>query len=52
LGAGLFAAILAGVSQFGLFIPNFRWVAIGSYSFDATVCVGLINWLADLSSTL
>ncbi len=42
LGAGLFAAILAGVSQFGLFIPNFRWVAIGSYSFDATVCVGLI----------
>lgn len=42
LAAGLFSAILAGASQFGLFIPNFHWVALGSYSFDATICVALI----------
>jgi two-component sensor histidine kinase len=38
----LFSAILAGASQFGLFIPSFHWVAAGSYAFDATVCVLLI----------
>ena len=42
LGPGLFSAILAGASQFGLFIPSFHWVAAGSYGFDATVCVLLI----------
>ncbi len=42
LAAGLFSAILAGASQFGLFIPNFHWLAFGSYSFDATICVVLI----------
>ena len=39
---GFFSAILAGASQFGLFIPGFHWVAVGSYAFDATVCVMLI----------
>ena len=42
LAPGLFSAILAGVSQFGLFIPSFHWVAAGAYAFDATVCVLLI----------
>ena len=42
LAPGLFSAILAGVSQFGLFIPSLHWVAAGSYAFDATVCVLLI----------
>jgi two-component sensor histidine kinase len=42
LGPGLFAAVLAGASQFGLFIPGFHWVAFGAYAFDATVCVLLI----------
>jgi two-component sensor histidine kinase len=39
---GLFAAVLAGASQFGLFIPGLHWVAAGAYAFDATVCVLLI----------
>lgn len=40
-GAGLFSAILAGASQFGLFIPYFGWVSLGTYAFDAAVCVVL-----------
>lgn len=39
---GFFSAVLAGASQFGLFIPSFHWVAVGSYAFDASVCVLLI----------
>jgi two-component sensor histidine kinase len=42
LAPGLFSAVLAGVSQFGLFIPGFHWLAAGAYAFDATVCVLLI----------
>lgn len=42
LAPGLFSAVLAGVSQFGLFIPRYHWVAVGSYAFDAAVCVMLI----------
>ncbi len=42
LAPGLFSAVLAGASQFGLFIPSFHWVALGAYAFDATVCVLLI----------
>lgn len=42
LGPGLFAAALAGASQFGVFIPGFHWVAFGTYAFDATVCVLLV----------
>lgn len=41
-GPGIVSAILAGASQFGLFIPNFHWVAFSSYVFDAIVCVALI----------
>ena len=42
LGAGLFSAVLAGLSQFTLFIPDFRWIAALSYACDATICVLLI----------
>ncbi len=52
LGPGLLAAILAGASQFGLFIPNFHWVAIGSYSFDAAICVALIVLINRTMDTL
>jgi two-component sensor histidine kinase len=45
LGAGLVAAILAGASQWGLFIPSFHWLALASYVFDATVCVLLIVFI-------
>lgn len=45
LGAGLVSAILAGASQWGLFIPNFHWLAMVSYVFDATVCVLLIVFI-------
>lgn len=45
LGAGLLAAILAGVSQWGLFIPTLHWLALASYAFDATVCVLLIVFI-------
>jgi two-component sensor histidine kinase len=39
---GLFAAFLAGASEFDLFIPGYHWVAVASYALDATVCVLLI----------
>ena len=45
LGAGFVAAILAGASQWGLFIPSFHWLALASYVFDATVCVLLIAFI-------
>lgn len=41
-GPGIVSAILAGASQFGLFIPRFYWVAFNSYAIDAAACVGLI----------
>jgi two-component sensor histidine kinase len=44
-GAGFLAAGLAGASQWGFFIPTFRWVAFLSYAFDATVCVMLIDFI-------
>jgi two-component sensor histidine kinase len=42
LGAGLLSAVLAGASEWGLFIPILRWGALASYAIDATVCVLLI----------
>ena len=51
LGPGFLSAILAGVAQWGLFIPALHWFAAASYAFDATVCVLLIvfiNRTADL----
>lgn len=42
LAPGFFSAVLAGASQFGLFIPSFHLVAVASYAIDATVCVLLI----------
>jgi diguanylate cyclase (GGDEF)-like protein len=52
LGPGLFSAILAGASQFGIFIPNFHWTAVASYSFDATICVALIVLINRTMDTL
>ncbi len=43
--AGFLAAGLAGVSQWGFFIPTFHWLAFLSYAFDATVCVMLIDFI-------
>jgi two-component sensor histidine kinase len=45
LGPGFLSAVLAGVSQFGLFIPTLHWFALASYAFDATVCVLLIVFI-------
>lgn len=44
-GPGFLAAALAGVSQFGLFIPGLHWLAVVSYALDATVCVMLIDYI-------
>ncbi len=45
LDAGFLGALLAGISQWGLFIPGLHWVALASYAFDATVCVMLIDFI-------
>ncbi len=45
LGAGFLAAVLAGVSQWGFFIPTPHWLALACYVFDATVCVMLIEFI-------
>lgn len=45
LGPGLLSALLAGISQFWLFIPAFHWFAVISYAFDATLCVLLIVFI-------
>jgi len=45
LGPGFLAAALAGATQWGLFIPVLRWVAVASYGLDAVVCVLLIVFI-------
>jgi len=45
LGPGFVAAILAGVSQFGVFIPGLRPLALATYTFDATICVMLVVFI-------
>jgi two-component sensor histidine kinase len=45
LGAGVLSAILAGISQWALFIPSLHWFAVVSYALDASVCVLLIVFL-------
>ncbi len=44
-GPGFLAALLAGGSQWGLFIPTLHWLAVASYALDATVCVMLIDYI-------
>jgi len=44
-GPGFLAAVLAGASQWGLFIPTLQWFAVASYAFDASVCVMLIDYI-------
>jgi two-component sensor histidine kinase len=45
LGPGFLAALLAGITQFGVFIPVLHWVALASYAIDAVVCVLLIVFI-------
>jgi hypothetical protein len=45
LGAGFLSALVAGLSQWGLFIPTLHWLAVTSYTLDATVCVLLIVFI-------
>jgi two-component sensor histidine kinase len=44
-GPGFLAAILAGGSQWALFIKTLHWFAVASYAFDATICVMLIDYI-------
>jgi hypothetical protein len=44
-GPGFLAAILAGGSQWTLFIPALHWLAVASYAVDATICVMLIDYI-------
>lgn len=43
--AGLLSALLAGLSQWLLFIPEFNLVAVVSYAVDAVLCVSLIEYI-------
>jgi two-component sensor histidine kinase len=44
-GPRFLAAILAGGSQWTLFIPALHWLAVASYALDATICVMLIDYI-------
>ncbi len=44
-GAGFLAAIFAGITQWGLFIPTLHVVAVASYAVDATLCVMVIEFI-------
>ena len=43
--AGLLSAVLAGLSQWYFFIPQYHWLAVLSYLIDAVVCVLLIEYV-------
>jgi two-component sensor histidine kinase len=43
--AGLLGALLAGLSQWYLFIPEYNLFAVVSYAFDAVLCVMLIEYI-------
>jgi len=43
--AGLLSAVLAGLSQWYFFIPQFHWLAVLTYVIDAVVCVLLIEFV-------
>ncbi len=43
--AGLLSAVLAGLSQWYFFIPQFHWLAVLTYVIDAIVCVLLIEFV-------
>ncbi len=43
--AGLLSAVLAGLSQWYFFIPQFHWLAVLTYVIDAIVCVLLIEYV-------
>ena len=43
--AGLLSAVLAGLSQWYFFIPEYHWLAILTYVVDAVVCVLLIEYV-------
>jgi two-component sensor histidine kinase len=43
--AGLLSALLAGLSQWCLFIPDYNVFAVASFALDATLCVFLIEYI-------
>jgi two-component sensor histidine kinase len=43
--AGLLSALLAGLSQWCLFIPDYNVFAVVSFALDATLCVFLIEYI-------
>ena len=43
--AGLLSALLAGLSQWYLFIPAYNWLGVLSYAIDATLCVLMIEYI-------
>lgn len=43
--AGMFSALLGGISQWYLFIPILNWLGVVTYTVDATVCVLLIEYI-------
>jgi len=43
--AGLLSAVLAGLSQWYFFIPQYHWLAVLTYVVDAVVCVLLIEYV-------
>ncbi len=43
--AGLLSALLAGLSQWYFFIPEYHWLGVLSYTVDAVLCVLLIEYI-------
>jgi two-component sensor histidine kinase len=44
-GPGFLAAVLAGASQWALFIPTLEWFAVATYAVDASMCVMLVDYI-------
>ena len=43
--AGLVSALLAGLSQWYFFIPEYHWLGVLTYTIDAILCVLLIEYI-------
>lgn len=43
--AGLLSALLGGLSQWYLFIPEYNWLGVLTYAIDAILCVLLIEYI-------
>jgi two-component sensor histidine kinase len=50
IGPGFLSAVLAGISEWALFIPKLHWLAVASYACDATLgltIIALVNRTLD-----